>query len=166
MWKSDSQHKVSRSWYPAQDYTYDAQGNRRLQWQKANKQQPEAINFYRYGENADVTKLLGVSRHQVSKGNIQTGQLSRIASYAQTGQPHAWWRAESGSNAVLDYVPSANSGAPLWDISSNVWKGINDQNRNISIDQQFNQQGLISKRSVVFNSKNQQREFSQRNGYA
>ena len=166
VWKSDSQHKLSRSWYPAQVYTYDAQGNRRLQWQKANKQQPEAINFYRYGENADASvQLLGVSRHQVSKGNIQTGQLSRIASYAQTGQPHAWWQAESEVNTVLDYVPSANSGAPLWDISSNVWKGINDQNRNISIDQQFNQQGLISKRSVVFNSKNQQREFSQRNGY-
>ena len=166
VWKSDSQHKLSHSWYPAQVYTYDFQGNRRLQWQKANKQQLEAINFYRYGENADASvQLLGVSRHQISKGNIQTGQLSRIASYAQTGQPHAWWQAESEVNTVLDYVPSANSGAPLWDISSNVWKGINDQNRNISIDQQFNQQGLISKRSVVFNSKNQQHEFSQRNGY-
>ncbi|WP_010118266.1 hypothetical protein, partial [Acinetobacter sp. P8-3-8] len=73
VWKSDSQHKLSRSWYPAQVYGYDAQGNRRLQWQKANKQQPEAINFYRYGENADASvQLLGVSRHQVSKGNIQT----------------------------------------------------------------------------------------------
>ncbi|MFP6819696.1 DUF6765 family protein, partial [Acinetobacter sp.] len=166
VWKSDQQHKLSSSWYPTQVYAYDTQGNRRLQWQKADKQQPEAINLYRYGENGDASiQLLGVSQHLVNKTNIQTGQLTRLAAYTQTGQPHAWWQAEPEVNTVLDYVPSANSGAPLWDTSSTSWHGVNDQNHNISIDQQFNQQGLISKRSVAFNTRNQQREFSQRNGY-
>ena len=166
VWKSDQQHKLSSSWYPTQVYAYDAQGNRRLQWQKADKQQPEAINLYRYGENGDASiQLLGVSQHLVNKAHIQTGQLTRLAAYTQTGQPHAWWQAEPQVNTVLDYVPSANTGAPLWDTSSTSWHGVNDQNQNISIDQQFNQQGLISKRSVAFNTRNQQREFSQRNGY-
>ena len=166
VWKSDQQHKLSSSWYPTQVYTYDAQGNRRLHWQKADKQQAEAINLYRYGENGDASiQLLGVSQHLVNKANIQTGQLTRLAAYTQTGQPHAWWQAEPEVNTVLDYVPSANTGAPLWDTSSTSWHGVNDQNQNISIDQQFNQQGLISKRSVAFNTRNQQREFSQRNGY-
>lgn len=166
IWKSDAQHTLSHSWYPAQVYAYDVQGNRRLKWQKADKQQAEMINFYRYGDSGDASvQLLGISQHLVNKGDIQTGQLTRIASYAQTGQPHAWWQAEPEVKTVLDYVPSANSGAPVWDTSSPSWRGVNDQNQNISMDQQFNQQGMISKRAITFNTRNQQREFSQLNGY-
>ena len=166
IWKSDAQHTLSRSWYHAQVYAYDVQGNRRLKWQKADKQQAELINLYRYGESGDASvQLLGVSQHLVNKGDIQTGQLTRIASYAQTGQPNAWWQAEPEVKTVLDYVPSANSGAPVWDTSSPSWHGVNDQNQNISMDQQFNQQGMVSKRAVAFNASHQQREFSQRNGY-
>ncbi|MFJ1521673.1 DUF6765 family protein [Acinetobacter sp. ABJ_C1_1] len=167
IWNKNTQTKRVSSWYPVQVYAYDAQGNRHLQWQKAEKQNPETIHLYRYGKNGDASvQLLGVSQHIVHQGEMKPGQLTRIAAYTPTGQPHIWWQAEPQQiNTVLDYVPSANSGAPLWDTSSTSWRGTNDQNHNVSIDQQFNQQGLISKRAVAFNTQNQQREFSQRNGY-
>lgn len=167
VWNKNTQTKHANSWYPVQVYAYDDQGNRHLQWQKAEKQKPETINLYRYGKNVDASvQLLGVSQHIVHQGEMKPGQLTRIAAYTATGQPHIWWQAEPQEvSTVLDYVPSANSGAPLWDTSSTSWHGTNDQNHNVSIDQQFNQQGLISKRAVAFNTQNQQREFSQRNGY-
>lgn len=167
VWNKNTLTKRVSSWYPVQVYAYDAQGNRHLQWQKAEKQNPETIHLYRYGKNGDASvQLLGVSQHIVHQGEMKPGQLTRIAAYSPTGQPHIWWQAEPQEvNTVLDYVPSANSGAPLWDTSSTSWRGTNDQSHNVSIDQQFNQQGFISKRAVAFNTQNQQREFSQRNGY-
>lgn len=166
VWNSDVQPKQSQSWYPAQVYAYDAQGNRRLEWQKAEKNQHETVNLYRYGAQGDASvQLLGVSQHIVNLGEMQTGQLTRVASYAQTGQPRAWWQAQPEVKTVLDYVPSANTGAPVWNTAAANWHAVDDQNQNINMQQQYNQQGMVALRSVAFNSKHQPRRFSQRNGY-
>lgn len=166
VWKSTAQPQLKQSWSPAQVYAYDAQGNRRLQWQKSEKNQDEIVNLYRYGTQGDASvQLLGVSQHIVNKGEIQTGQLTRVAAYTQTGQPLAWWQAQPEIKTVLDYVPSAKVGAPVWNTAASNWHGIDDQNKNIDMSQQLNQQGMLASRSVTFNTPHQPRRFSQHNGY-
>ena len=44
---------------------------------------------------------------------------------------------------VLDYVPSANTGTPIWDTSSPSWMGVDDRNQSVSLNQQFNLQGMM-----------------------
>lgn len=169
VWAKQSNSSIqnaSTSWEPIQIYAYDAQGNRRLHWQKGDLLEAEHIQLYHYGEHGDrQVQLLGVSDHRVEKGSLNTGYISRLTAYGHTGQPQLWWQPQQDHKTLIDYLPSASTNAPLWNTSNTSWIGQDAKQQDMQIQQQYNQQGMIALRQVSFKQTHQQRTFSQRNGY-